>query len=100
MPYLVFEQATRLAAEARAERERSRLQEQAHLGWQITSTIAAANAGKGYRPPTFERYLKRLGLGPKAKVTKAQLQAEKRAGAVAADRVREAFKRHGVRKAE
>lgn len=94
----MFAQAARIAGEARAERERTRLQEQAHLGWQITSTVAATNAGKGYRPPTFAAYLKRLGLSPKAKVTRAQIEAERKAGGAVADRVREAFRTRGVRK--
>lgn len=100
MPYLVFAQAVRIASEERERIDRETLQRQAHLGWQLVGPLTAALGAKGSRPPTFDVYLRRLGLQPKAKLTRAQLQAEREAGAKAADRVREAFRQHGVRKAD
>jgi len=98
MPWLVFEQAIRVTSEAAARDARADLQAQAHLGWQITTTIVAANAGKGYHPPAFDQYLRRLGLGEKTDATRARIRAEKEHGATASERVRAAFKAHGVRK--
>lgn len=100
MPYLVFAQAVRVTTSAVIQRDRDRLATQAHLGWQITGPIAAALGAKGTRPPTFETYLRRLGLQHKPKLSAAQVRAEREAGTKAADRVREAFRQHGVRKAD
>lgn len=98
LPYLRLQQEMQLAAEAELEQQRRTLQNAAFIGWQVRDVVLAALGAK--QRPAFAQYLTSMGLSDKP--TKRRTQgalAPKGAGTENAARVRDAFKRDGIRKA-
>ena len=89
IPYARFMQELRLAGEAVVESARERMREAAFIGWQVQGAFG----GKGL--PTFGRYLRMLGLHAPDELLPDAKRAKSNA-----DRVREAFRQHGVRRVE
>lgn len=86
-------QDVRLAGEAASGEARARMKEAAFVGWQVRSSVLAALGSKSSVP--FDRYLRMMGLGDQRK--KLSLPSGD-AARQNAERVREAFRRFGVRK--
>lgn len=84
MPYTRFLQEKRLANEYQRAKTRDTYRHNAFIGWQINSAMGG-NAG------SFEKYLKKLGLNAKPKVTRKQVEAEKRKAFAALELVEKRF---------
>jgi len=84
MPYARFMQEKRLADEYQRAKTRDTYRQNAFIGWQISSAMGG-NVG------SFEKYLKKLGLSNKPKLTRSQLEAEKRKAFAALDLVQQRF---------
>lgn len=86
-------QAVRVATELEADASTQRHRELAHLGWQVASMVAGERVG------AFDKYLRQLGLAPKAS-TQPSNAREKRRAQDNMRAVREAFARGAVRRGE
>lgn len=97
LPYLRLMQEIRLASERELDQQRSTLQNAAFIGWQIRDVVLSALGAK--QKPAFAQYLTSMGLSDKPAKRTASGLAPKGTGSKNAARVRDAFKRTGVRKA-
>ena len=97
LPYLRLMQEVRLASERELAEQRNALQNAAFIGWQVRDIVMSAMGAK--TRPQFTQYLSSLGLSDTKVSRKATALAPKGTGSRNADRVRDAFKRGGVRKA-
>jgi len=96
MPYARFAQATRLAADASVEAQRGRMTVAAFVGWQVRSAVSMSTK----RPPSFQQYLRQLGLPVGPSASAEQVRAEKARAASNVERVREAFAAGRMSKAD
>jgi len=92
-----LQQEVRLASERELNQQRSELQKAAFIGWQVRDMIMSALGAKSR--PNFTQYLSSLGLAENTQRRKATALAPKGTGSANAEKVREAFKRGGIRKA-
>jgi hypothetical protein len=98
LPYLRLMQEVRLASERELAEQRAALQNAAFIGWQVRDIVMSAMGAK--TRPQFTQYLTSLGLSEGKQRRKTTALAPRGTGSANANKVREAFKRGGARKAK